>query len=326
MRAIDLEARVITAVDQIRAGQPVEHDFIECKRDWPRENKARQLAGSLNRAGGDPVIYIIGIDEGTGAIFDVPATEVSDWWTQITSKFDQTPPEMIRHMPVHIGDNGEHVVAVAFASDRAPYVVRTGNPNPSLEVPIREGTHTRTARRDELLRLLIPTVSVPSTVMLKAGFRLDRVETAIHGVRSTDFKPYGDLRIYFEHSSRELVTLPTHGMRGNLVVDSRAFPLRISPARGLTTLPGHPGAVMAAPKDGVTLDVPIAVSFEIEFPQLSEDDASEVEAAQSVKYEIEFDVLNAAKTVKASVVLEQEEFDTERSSTLTSWSFLHPGL
>lgn len=92
MRAIDLETRVLAAVDQIRAGRSVENDFIECKRDWPQENKVRQLAASLNRAGGDPVIYIIGIDEDTGEVFDVTGTEVSDWWNQITPKFDQMAP------------------------------------------------------------------------------------------------------------------------------------------------------------------------------------------------------------------------------------------
>ncbi|MGP4032825.1 hypothetical protein [Pseudarthrobacter sp. 1C304] len=143
MRAIELEARVITAVDQIRARQPVEHDLIECKRSWPQEMKARQLAGSLNRAGGDPVLYIIGIDEKTGEIHDVSGTDILDWWSQIIPQFDHTPPELVRHLNVQVCEAGEHVVAVAVASDRAPYVVKTGSANPSLEAPMREGTDTR---------------------------------------------------------------------------------------------------------------------------------------------------------------------------------------
>jgi hypothetical protein len=90
MRAIDLEARVISAVDRIRAGQLVEHDLIECKRDWPQDSKARQLAGSLNRAGGDPVVYIIGIDEKTGDVHDISGTDVLDWSGQY--KKDGRPP------------------------------------------------------------------------------------------------------------------------------------------------------------------------------------------------------------------------------------------
>lgn len=74
MRPIDLD------VDRIRGGQLVENDLIECKRDWPQENKAPQLAGSLNRAGGDSVIYIISIDEETGAVYLVSGTDVLEWW------------------------------------------------------------------------------------------------------------------------------------------------------------------------------------------------------------------------------------------------------
>jgi hypothetical protein len=174
MRPIDLEAKVISAVDRIRGGQSAEHDLIECKRDWPQENKARQLAGSLNRAGGDPVIYIIGIDEKTGAVHDISKTDVLEWWAQMTPKFDQLPPEMVRHMSVPVGEGGEHVMAVAFASDRAPYLVKTGSANPSLEVPMREGTGTRTARRDELLRLLLPAVRLPRVVVLEAAIKASK--------------------------------------------------------------------------------------------------------------------------------------------------------
>lgn len=173
MRAIDLEARVIAAVDRIREGKLVEYDLIECKRDWPQDSKARQLAGSLNRAGGDPVIYIIGIDEKTGEVFDVSGTDVLDWWAQMTPQFDQLPPEMVRHVSVSVGDKGEHVWADAFASDRAPYVVKTNLAKPRLEVPMREGTGTRTARRDELLRLLIPTITVPRAIVVEATFTVE---------------------------------------------------------------------------------------------------------------------------------------------------------
>jgi hypothetical protein len=112
MRAIDLETRVHTAVDQIRAGQQ---------------------------------------DEKTGDIHNVSDTDILDWWSQIVPQFDHTPPELVRHLNVQVGEDGEHVVALAVSSDRAPYVVKTGSANPGLEVPMREGTGTRSARRDELL-------------------------------------------------------------------------------------------------------------------------------------------------------------------------------
>ena len=160
----------MAAVDQIRKGQQVETDFIECKREWPEDKKARQLAGSLNRAAGDPVIYIIGLDEKTGLVTDVSGIDVLNWWNQIVPKFDQTPPEIARHMDVVVDSSGEKVVALVFASDRAPYVVKTGSANPSFEIPIREGSGTRSAHRDEILRMLMPTVKVPTAANLQGQF------------------------------------------------------------------------------------------------------------------------------------------------------------
>jgi hypothetical protein len=215
MRAIDLEARVITAIDKIRAGQLVEHDFIECKRSWPQENKARQLAGSLNRATGDPIIYIIGVEEKTGEVHDVSDTDVLDWWAQIVAKFDQAPPEMVRHISVQVGEGNEHVVAVAIASDRAPYVVKTGVANPSLEVPMREGTGTRSARRDELLRILIPTTRLPEVISLEGNLHAEYIPRfgpsfgEGRAVAQEERLYCRILRLYFARDGREPATLPT---------------------------------------------------------------------------------------------------------------------
>lgn len=341
MRAIDLEARVITAVDRIRAGQSAEHDLIECKRDWPQDKKVRQLAGSLNRAGGDPVIYIIGIDEETTEVHDISGTDVADWWNQITPKFDQMPPEMIRHITVPVGEDGQHVVAIAFASDRAPYVVKTGSANPSLEVPMREGTGTRTARRDELLRLLIPTVSVPQAVTLSAELYVEfyppvpeRKNESGNTVsaQKRDHHVIGRLRVYFEHNGKDLVTLPAHGMRGRVILDGMVpYNLKVRPAREITKLGGSRDLTMAPPGDGVSLSAPKAVSFDIEFPELSTDNIFDFESAESVAYEFEMDVLHATRPLRLNVPLEPTEVDREHTNPeyqriIGQWKFAHPGL
>lgn len=343
MRAIDLETRVLTAVEQIRAGKSVEHDFIECKRDWPKEEKVRQLAGSLNRAGGDPVIYIIGIDEATGEIFDVSATEVADWWGQIMPKFDQTPPEMVRHMPVPVGDGGSQVVAVAFASDRAPYVVKTGLQSPNLEVPMREGTRTRTARRDELLRLLIPTATVPPAVVLNADLYIEHQPAAAEKKRENGLSAVrgqaeyviasGGLRLYFEHNGKEPVTLPAHGTRGRVTVHGSTFDLKVSQARELTNYGGSTNLTMAPPRDGVTLTGPRAVSFDILIPALKVDDLFDFELAETVSYQVELNVLHASRTLKTEVTLtrvkedrKNDDLNPEYQQVIGRWSFGHPGL
>jgi hypothetical protein len=344
MRAIDLESRVITAVDRIRAGQLVEHDLIECKRSWPQESKARQLAGSLNRAGGDPVVYIIGIDEKTGDVHDVSDTDVLDWWGQITPRFDQAAPEMVRHISVPVG-NGEHVVAVAFASDRAPYVVKTSSANPSLEVPMREGTGTRTARRDELLRLLIPSAAVPQAVVLDAGLYVEyfpSVPERMHPINGNkmaaqkeDVSSFGSLRIYVEHDGKDPVTFPAHGMRGRLLVDSESFDLKVRQSRESTSMVASRDlTAVAAPRDGVTINGPRGVSIDVGIRELTPENIFWLEAAQSVRYEIELDILHAVKPLKVGVTLkpskdqypDADNLRNEYQQVIGQWSFGHPGL
>ncbi|MHA7289576.1 hypothetical protein ACX80V_08020 [Arthrobacter sp. MDT3-24] len=343
MRAIDLETRVITAVDQIRAGKSVEHDFIECKRDWPKENKARQLAASLNRAGGDPVIYIIGIDEDSGEIFEVVGTEVADWWGQITPKFDQTPPEMVRHMPVPVGDGGEHVVAVAFASDRAPYVVKTGIGNPTLEVPMREGTSTRTARRDELLRLLIPAVRLPQVVVLSATINSEYYPPSSSAKRSSaksteELSCSGQVRVYVEHNGQDPVTMPAHGMKGRVTILNEKYDLDIRPPMETASVPTGPGSFgFQRPRDGVTITGPRAVPLQVTVKGISLAHKLVLVSAETMNVEIELEVLHSVKPLKIAAALGRDaestmhrvaDLDDNFGGRLTagSWRFQHPGL
>jgi hypothetical protein len=334
MRAIDLEAKVITAVDRIRDGQLVENDLIECKRSWPQENKARQLAGSLNRAGGDPVVYIIGIDDKTGGVHDVSDTDVLDWWNQIVGKFDHTPPEMIRHVDVQVSE-GEHVVGVAIASDRAPYVVKTGNPSPSLEVPMREGTGTRSARRDELLRLLIPTVRLPEVVVLDANLRGEfYTQGGKSGTQSLSCM--GQLRVYVEHNGNGLVTLPAHGMRGRVTIHEEVFDLSIEPPVEHVSIPtGTKSIGMQRPSDGVSLTRPGSVPLQLSMKGLSPDDKVLLIAAKTMEIEVVLEVLHSVRPLKVAATLSRDSpsnmhkpVDDVFGATQSpgSWRFKHAGL
>ncbi|MET3934986.1 hypothetical protein [Arthrobacter sp. OAP107] len=337
MRAIDLEARVISAVDRIRAGQQVENDHIECKRTWPQDSKARQLAGSLNRAGGDPVVYIIGIDENTAQIHDVSGTDIHDWWSQITPKFDQIPPEMVRHISVPVGEDGEHVVAVAFASDRAPYVVKTGSPNPSLEVPMREGTGTRTARRDELLRLLIPAVRLPQIVVLEARLHGEYFPPAQLGKSTEELTCSGQIKIYVEHNGHDIVTLPAHGMRGKVTIEGEKYDLDIKPPSEHATVPtGTQTFGYQRPSDGVTLTGPRAVPLQLNVRGLTPQQTQSLVQADALELDIALEVLHSISPLKIHAVLDRDgasnvgvsELDGIYSQSWTpgSWCVAHPGL
>jgi len=148
------------AVAALQRGIQPEDDFVEFKAQWPVKSKARQLAGLCNKAAGEVVILIVGIDDKTGAVVNPGSGDVAAWWPGIRGQFDQTPPDLIRQQMVYVGDN-EAVYAFAFNTERAPFVVKRGPDNPGFDVPFRDGTTTRSAHRHELISMLLPTVQVP---------------------------------------------------------------------------------------------------------------------------------------------------------------------
>lgn len=171
MHSSRVEARVRQAIESKRKGPGGEDDFIEFKRDWPEDTKkfARQLAGSLNRAGSEPVLVIIGVDDRTGAVTNPPAQDMSNWWPAVTKHFNQVQPEIVKDIGVQV-DEDSFVHALVISSDRAPYVFATGADPTRFEIPIREGTRTVTARRDQIMRMLVPAVELPTIHILEASF------------------------------------------------------------------------------------------------------------------------------------------------------------
>ena len=65
MRPAELEFWILGVADTVALGQQVEDARVECKRDWPDPGyrTARRLAGHLNAASGESVLWVIGVDE-----------------------------------------------------------------------------------------------------------------------------------------------------------------------------------------------------------------------------------------------------------------------
>jgi hypothetical protein len=237
-----LEALVLAAVEALRAGTPPEDDRFEFKREWPEVKKARQLAGAANRANGEPLIYVIGIDEKTGEIHPV-ADDPAEWWARMQSEFDDAAPELVTHVTTFVSE-GEAVIALLFRTDRAPYCVRIVNIGPiEREVPMRDGTRTRSASRRELLRLLLPTVQVPQLVAVKGTLRLGPPEyyggdsnRVVHVTMRT--------QIYFEHIESTPTFLPLHSsfveLSGGLLTETSPVYLSGTTRQAADVLPFSP--------------------------------------------------------------------------------------
>jgi hypothetical protein len=223
LRRIEIEARALQAVEAVLAGGRVEDDLIECKADWPDESKVRQLAAHANAARGDPIIWLIGVDEKTHQVTKPRDVDQADWWAVMSKRFDEVFPELL-HVVVHI-DDGKTVAALAFTTDQSPYVITRGAElgRVEREVPIRVATGTRSAHRHELLRMLAPVVAVPQAFPINVS-----VSTSVH-----DWHESSPLMlsatVFFEHSGAAPVMLPVHQMFARVDFDTRHFASDLPP-------------------------------------------------------------------------------------------------
>lgn len=164
MRPVEVEVWARRAIETLRDNGP-EDSRVEAKEDWPVDpNKAaRQIAAHCNAARGDTVLWVLGITK-DGLVRPVDHRDTAPWWQQVVAEMDGTSPRLTT-VVVPLEDGV--VVALAFEPTDAPYVVRNavhGQPGGgavALEVPWREGMTTRTARRGELLSVLLPKQSLP---------------------------------------------------------------------------------------------------------------------------------------------------------------------
>jgi hypothetical protein len=99
----------------------IEDERIEYKSELMPPDQVRQLAGAANAAMGDDIIWIVGLDEAANELVPVDTnTDLSNWWTKVERSFDGgvTPELTALRVPV----SGGTVLALYFATDRAPYV------------------------------------------------------------------------------------------------------------------------------------------------------------------------------------------------------------
>jgi hypothetical protein len=170
MRTNEIENWALSVIDRVNAGQPVEDQRVELKADWiPPDKAARQIAALANALHGEPGLWLVGVDE-TRGVQGVTFVEVANWFPQVASMFDGLVPDpTIINVPVA----GKTVAAFLFDTERAPFVVRVEKTG-YLEVPWRGSTQTRSARREELLRLLSPLQRMPDLEVFGAAVEMER--------------------------------------------------------------------------------------------------------------------------------------------------------
>jgi hypothetical protein len=209
MKNHEIESWVLKIIDTVISGQPVEDSRIELKSGQiPPEKAARRIAGHANAARGDQILWIIGVDEKEREVVGVLDDEdFSRWYRSIEVQFDGLAPSFT-HLNIPV--DGKIVIALLFDTDRAPYVVK----NPAfgksvdavaLEVPWREGTSIRSARRSELIRILSPLQKLPILKFLE-GY----LSASVPKVQPDEIWWNLHLNFYVELPNNERVVIPFH--------------------------------------------------------------------------------------------------------------------
>jgi len=173
MKARDLEYWSRQLVDALLSGNNVEDSRVEFKAKWiPADKAASRLAGHANASRGEPILWIVGVDERRRAICGVDPQEFESWLKQLQRCFDGYSPPLITHVNILFGV--ETVAALYFETETyAPFVVK--NPAggyPEFSIPWRDGTALRAANREQLLKLLLPIVRLPKIQLRSAKLTL----------------------------------------------------------------------------------------------------------------------------------------------------------
>lgn len=209
MRPSEIEAWAQKVMDRVVRGAPTEDARVELKRDWIDDHAmARRIAGHANAARSDRILWLIGVDERGRTVPGATARDAAAWYKTLTSSFDGIAPNLI-DVVVHRDDRT--VVALLFETDRPPYVVK----NPafgvtqgvviSREVPWREGTSVRTARREDMFRILVPQATLPECELRRVASK-----GGGHGQHPPPNDALALFWFYFVSSSPQRLFIPYH--------------------------------------------------------------------------------------------------------------------
>lgn len=176
MNRIDIEEWAFRVVKAAECGQPLEDDRVELKSHFPEPREiARQLGGHANTSRGDPILWLLGINEKKGVV-NFESRDMAAWRPSLEAEFEGGAPSM-QHFNLIWKD--QPFVALLFETDGAPYVVRNPKRSESgagpfeCEVPWRDG-RTRSARRAELIIMLRPIARLPSVEPADGEIRLHK--------------------------------------------------------------------------------------------------------------------------------------------------------
>ncbi|HEY0456658.1 MAG TPA: hypothetical protein VGE41_09815, partial [Verrucomicrobiae bacterium] len=213
MKKLEIETWALRILEAVKNKHRVEDANIELKSIWLDPGKAaRRIAAHANAARGEPILWLIGVDEDKGILGVLPE-ELSNWYSQVQSKFDSVTPDL---QDIQIIFEDKSITALCFHTDRAPYLVmnpkfgKESGETVKWEIPWREGTSTRTATRNDLLLLLVPISKAPHFEIMSCQLNWDQDKTTGEHCYDLIFQLYATPR------AESTAVFPFHKVKGGL--------------------------------------------------------------------------------------------------------------
>ncbi len=212
MKAHQIESWALSVIERVESGQPIEDSRVELKAQWPDPQKAaRRIVGHANAARGEPILWLIGVDEKKG-IVGANNTDMASWYSAVREQFDGLAPQVV---DLNIPVKDSTIVALLFETDRSPFVVKnpvhgSKDAGPvSLETPWREGTAIRSATRSDLLRLLSPLQKLPSFEVLSCSLTASLTQTEGSNVEQR-LSWWIQIKLYVVPRTESRIVIPIH--------------------------------------------------------------------------------------------------------------------
>jgi hypothetical protein len=222
MRLHEIELWARRAVEALISDGVREDDLVEFKREWiPAAKAARRLAGHANSMAPAPILWIVGVDEKNRVVVGARQSDFAEWYPSMEAEFDDRVAPSVQ--VTNFAFDERPLLALAFDTGRAPFVVkdRDRNDGNHLDVPWREGTLTRSARRHELLRLLLPVTRLPMAEVLSARMRGPTTSHGnLNGSWDWTYAWQVQLELYLTPVEERRLFFPFHRMEGRVRLGS----------------------------------------------------------------------------------------------------------
>jgi hypothetical protein len=260
---------------------------VELKATWPTDTyrTARRIAGHANASGGEPILWLLGIDEKAGVV-GVERNELANWRSQVESHFDGLAPGM-KDVIVPVGS--VTVVALLFETDRRPFVVRTPGGSTgqvTREVPWWEGTAVRSANRDELVPMLDRLQRLPRLSPINGTLAVEPLTKP--RMKGNNWRWLLRMKLYVVPEGASRICIPFHRCSGTLEFPElgsrpRLRRIYLTPYdRGSVTIKGLNTELLVEGPGMVTLEAEAESLYEGVLPHIDAVLAVDLHTADSV--------------------------------------------